>query len=116
MNKKQAVKKADELFSKEVRSVGYCEAQHITEPLCLGELQCAHIRSRRYMAIRWDRTNAVCLCGQHADYFTGHPLEWEEFVVGLRGPYAYDRLRQKGLNNPPQDPFEVIERLRAATS
>lgn len=116
MNKKQAVKKADDLFRDEVRATGFCEAHHHPPVTCNGNLQCCHIRSRRYMAIRWLRRNAVCMCAAHHLYFTHHPLEWEDFIIGLRGPNEYDELRRLGLTQPPQDPFEVIERLRAASS
>lgn len=116
MNKTQAVKKADALFSKEVRSVGYCEAQIYPPVKCNGNLQCCHIRSRRYRAVRWLRENAVCMCAAHHLYFTHHPLEWEEFAQALRGPMRFDRLREMALNNPPMDPFDVIERLSGSAT
>ena len=84
---------------------------------------CAHFAGHfglrgwsRYRAIRWLRENAVCMCAAHHLYYTHHPLEWEDFCIGLRGPTRYDELRRMGLNDPPMDPFDVIERLSGAST
>lgn len=109
MNKTQAKKKADVLFSKHIRSRERCELASYRRVACNGNLQCCHIRSRSYMAIRWADDNALSGCGAHHVYFTHHPLEWEQWCRD-RG-IDYDALRLRGLNDPPMDPFDVIEAL-----
>jgi hypothetical protein len=69
------LRRADELFSQKVRSVGYCEHCKSTE-----RLQCAHIVSRRYRGVRWFLGNALCLCSRCHLYFEHRPLEWQEYV------------------------------------
>lgn len=66
---------------------------------CLGSrrLQCAHVISRAYMAIRWDRRNAVCLCAACHTYFTRHPLEWQIWVEEKLGLQLYLTLRELAL-------------------
>jgi len=43
-------------------------------------LQCAHFRSRRKKATRWDEDNAIALCFGHHQYFHENPREFEEFM------------------------------------
>lgn len=73
------------------------------------KLQWAHVHSRRYLAIRWDRANSMVLCQAHHFMFTGHPLRWEQWCRDVDVPW--DELRVRALNDPPMDPHEVIERL-----
>jgi hypothetical protein len=63
-----STKKADALFSKAVRSRGKCEMAGLFPKIkCNGVLQCAHIISRRYRAIRWDvRQSALQLAPMDA--------------------------------------------------
>jgi hypothetical protein len=70
-------KKADSLFSAAVRSRERCEIAEwgLAGPPCSGVLQCCHIISRRYRAIRWDERNALCGCQAHHTYYTHRPLE-----------------------------------------
>jgi len=108
VNKTQAIKKADKLFREHIWARARCEIN--AGPVrCNGRYQCCHIRSRRYMAIRWSDDNALCGCAAHHLYYTHHPLEWEQLMLD-RG-IDYDGLRLRGLNDPPMDPFDVIERL-----
>lgn len=112
MNKTQAKKKADRMFSEAVRARGRCEI-NAGPARCNGVLQCCHIRSRSYMALRWDEANALAGCQAHHLYYTHRPLEWEQLMLD-RG-VDYDKLRIRGLSEPPMDPFEVIARYGAAT-
>jgi hypothetical protein len=113
VNKKAAKAKADRLFSLKVREIGYCQlAAWFPKIRCNGNLQCCHIISRRYGAVRYDERNAVAGCAAHHLYATHHPLEWG--VAVLNAGIDYAALRDVALNFPPQDPFEVIERLENA--
>lgn len=106
-------KRADVAFSKHVRERdGRCvPAEWFPEIRCNGNLQCCHLVSRRYHAIRWAEDNAVAGCAAHHMYGTHKPLEWNA-AISAAGIDLWD-LTQRALNDPPQDPAEVIERLKA---
>ncbi len=116
-----AVHAADMLFSTQVRESlgGACwaagrriEAQHrVTQ--CSGNLQCAHIVSRRYRALRWDSENAVPLCGGHHTYFTARPAHWEQFCREFG--VDWDTLRMRAINDPPMDPVAYLTQIGAQT-
>lgn len=106
-NSRSSLSAADALFSKNVRARGLCWGQGRTKFDCKGNLQCAHIISRRYRAIRWDEDNAVALCAAHHLYWTHRPLEWQE----LWGD-TYDVLRRRALNGPPEKAYDALVRLR----
>jgi hypothetical protein len=100
---------ADEVFAQQVRASlgGACWAFGEGRVLCNGAIQCAHIMSRRYHAIRWDKTNAVPLCMAHHVFYTYKPLEWEQLVrdAGV----DYDHLRWRALNERPVNPVDFLE-------
>ena len=111
MNRKQATAKADRLFSLRVRARGECQLAPLFPTItCNGGLQCCHVVSRRYKAVRWDERNALAGCAAHHLYGTHHPLEWQE-AMERTVPYA--SIRHAALNQPPMDPSVVIERLEA---
>ena len=86
------MRKADTAFSKFVRARdGRCLACGSTE-----FLQCAHIISRSYKAIRVDELNAVCLCRSCHLKFTHKPLEWVEWVED-NYPGRWAELKAKAL-------------------
>jgi hypothetical protein len=97
------------VFSLRVRASlgGACWAQGRSRPLCQGELQCAHIMSRRYRALRWSYDNAVPLCGAHHTFFTHRPAEWEESCRNWG--VDWDDLRRRAINDPPMDPVAYLE-------
>ncbi len=74
------------------------------------DLEWAHVMSRRYLAVRWDRANSMALCRTHHYMFTTHPLKWEQWCRDVDIPW--DELRVKALTGPPMQPVFVIERLR----
>lgn len=86
--------KADRLFSLVVRARGECAACHATE-----DLQCAHIRSRRFSWTRTLEANAVCLCRSCHMRFTHDPLLWVRWVDGRIGARAHDELRARSLSD-----------------
>jgi len=59
-------------------------------------LQCAHIISRSYKAIRVDPRNAVALCRSCHTRFTHRPLEWQAWV-DEQMPGRWEWLRKKAL-------------------
>ena len=80
ISRKGLKNKCDELFSLEVRYLGYCQLAGLDGINCGGHLQCAHIDTRGKHAIRWNRMNALCLCGGHHWYYTNNPKKWDKIV------------------------------------
>jgi 5-methylcytosine-specific restriction endonuclease McrA len=106
------LKTADAMFSKQIRARdGRCMGQG-SGPACSGYLQCAHIISRRYRAVRWDEANAIALCQAHHVYWTHRPLEWQVWVFNQG--IDYPSLRRRALNDPPEKPLDAIARMKAA--
>lgn len=107
------MKKADALFSKLVRSRGRCEGNGFTTFPCSGQLQCAHLISRRYKATRWLEGNAACLCKAHHVYWTHNPLEWDEWCGIQLGAIEWDELKRIAREGGKTDYPEVLARLKA---
>lgn len=103
-------RRADRLFSEKIRSRSVCELAG-TVIKCGGPLQCAHILSRRYHAIRWDEQNALCLCRDHHVYFTHRPFEWMR-LMDQRSPGLMDELWAKTREPWDKNLAAVVEALR----
>ncbi len=80
INKSLLKKKIDILFSKKIRSLGYCQADGKVGTRCGGVLQWAHIITRSNLRLRWQEENSLCLCYSHHNYFHREPLEFVEFL------------------------------------
>lgn len=94
MSKKRQnyMKRSDVLFSRLVRERdGRCLSCGSTD-----FLQCAHIISRSYKAIRTDFDNAVALCRRCHVRYTHQPLEWKDWVEA-HWPGRWDELKGKAL-------------------
>lgn len=104
---------ADRLFSLAIRERdGRCVR-------CNGTfgLQCAHKISRRYLATRWKKANAVALCSKCHLWQTHNPLEGDAFFDELVlthkfSPLAMWELRHHALTDPVPDIADVLEELR----
>ncbi len=83
---------ADALFSKLVRSVGYCEMAGAFGIACNGNLQCSHIFGRGARILRFERINAICACAAHHMYTTHHPYHFEDWCREQLGDAVYDEL------------------------
>ncbi len=59
-----------------------------------GQIQCAHICSRRYHATRWMMGNAMALCSGCHVRFTNDPIAWDDFVIERIGEAGYMELRR----------------------
>lgn len=67
-----------------------------------GQMQCAHIFSRRYTMTRTDEANAWCLCATCHRYLTENPLEHIEYAYATIGQARFLMLRDKayaGIGN-----------------
>lgn len=103
--------KADTAFSKWIRARdGHCvAASWFPDIKCNGNMQCCHIISRRYHAVRWDPANAVAACAAHHLYGTHHPLQWED--AARHAGIDYDDIRYRALHDRPMDPWDVLHWL-----
>lgn len=104
---KGAKKKADDLFSKIIRSRGYCEGCGSTK-----NLQTAHIISRRYSATRTNLDNAFCACAACHRYWTDHPVEFAVFVQAALGDSRYQALYMTSQSRVKVDWDAEVERLK----
>lgn len=102
--------KADREFSLRVRARGHCELAGRDAVSCLGNLQTAHIFSRRYHAIRWDEDNALCLCAAHHTFYT-HRVELWFLAIEELFPGRWAALRKR-INEPwDRDLLGALERI-----
>lgn len=114
MKSSAPLQRADTMFSKRIRERDEsCRAAGTDAVECKGYLQCAHLVSRRYRALRWSDQGAIALCMAHHMRFTHYPLEWQEWV-DLNQPTGlmWDDLKYLALNDPPEKPLEAISRMR----
>lgn len=89
------IKKCDAVFSKIIRSTGYCLWPETAEEKHKGRSECSHIFSRRYMAIRWHELNAKPLCTAHHFNWHKHPAEAAIFLATIRTPEEIKWLKEQ---------------------
>lgn len=107
-NKRKLIKKLDILFSKIVRSKGYCQICGKTD-----SLQCAHVLSRRHMQTRWDFDNALCLCWNcHFNFAHKDPIGFARWYDKEFGADAYDKLKAKANKILPVDYEKILQQLQ----
>lgn len=87
-NQKLAKKKSDKIFSEIIRSLGVDEYTGSNK----GQMQCAHIASRKFSNTRTDFRNAFCLSAGSHRYFHDHPLEFARFVRESWAGEHYDEV------------------------
>jgi len=95
-----AKKVADKRFSKETRALGMCMGKVKwlgPEFECKGPLQCAHIVSRRYLAVRWEDDNSLPLCAAHHMWLDTHPLEKDKQAIKWLGEDRFEELKNKAM-------------------
>ena len=101
-------RKADKLFSLKIREGKVCFNCGSVK-----NIQCSHIVSRSYKNTRWDLDNAIPLCQGCHLYFTFRPLEWEQYIIKIRGASVLKRLKIKALNLDTNIDYEkIIARLK----
>jgi hypothetical protein len=91
----------DALFSDCIRAAANtCEAMGVEylnggESLthCHGDLQCCHIKTRRYGALRCEPANAISMCARHHRWFTDNPASFGAFIEEIR-PGTEDLLNE----------------------
>ena len=108
---KGAKGKADALFSRLVRSKGFCEACAVgwePMPKSPGGLETAHIIGRKFSATRVEGIpgapgalglNAYCLCSSHHRRFGEWGMDWARWIEATIGVAGYDALHKKAQDN-----------------
>ncbi len=89
-SKRTLKNKLDKAFSQLVRARGFCDRCGMRDKT---KLQCAHIYSRRYLSIRWNLLNAMCLCAGCHFWWHQNPTEGVDFIREKMGEDNYERLR-----------------------
>ena len=107
-SKKTIKKKLDKLVGAHCRSKGVCEARRYSGDQCSTKLEWCHIKSRRYLSVRWSPNNCVCMCSAHHRYFTANPDEFIEFLE-QEFPHRLVALREEFLPSKPMKRWEMEE-------
>ena len=107
-------KQLDKLWSKAVRTKGYCELCGRKPPEVI--LHAHHIFSRRNYSTRYDLENAVCLCtGCHLYKAHKDVQEFSDWVLEHLGQEYIDNLRKKAhsiIKYTKEDKIIIIDKLK----
>ena len=101
--------KADALFSKQIRELGYCE--RCGKKAGEVQLQCAHWISRLYGHTRVVADNAFCLCAGCHMWFGLNPTEFGRWAIDKRGETTYLELRERSQLTGKVDWASELARL-----
>ena len=112
VNKSLLKRKCDMLFSRLVRSMGFCHFEGKDKVRCTPNLQCMHIIGRSNLRLRWDMMNCLSGCSGHHMYYTHHPLEFIETIMQCwPDRYKYVVAHRNELNQETYE--ETLNRLKA---
>jgi hypothetical protein len=103
----------DELFRRQVRAKGYCQAAGLDHVNCGGVLQTAHIEGRRNFRLRWEPLNALCLCAGHHRWYSDQPIAWAT-LIEREFPESWAFVAVHRWQRFDGDYAAVLERLRGA--
>jgi hypothetical protein len=78
---------------------------------CSGQVQWAHVLSRRHPALRWEEINGMSLCSGHHLYWHHEPAIAVERFVSLY-PERWAQLQRLHLLNPKINIREKFEALK----
>ncbi len=77
-----------------------------------GEGEAHHLISCRKHATRWDLNNAVILHRHCHDTVQHDPACNTRLAIDVLGSGAWDRLRARSTQDPPERPADAVRRLR----
>ena len=81
-----------------------------------GRMECSHIYSRKYRAIRWCKDNAMCKCNYCHRWWHQNPLDAAAWFVSLVGESFVDLLKEKRdskLKVPKTEEKEIAAHYKA---
>ncbi len=89
-----SVDSLDDVFSRLIRaSAGHeCQFWGRDGVRCSAQMQCMHLKSRRYRSTRWRKENAACGCAAHHRFYTDHPDLFYKAVEAL-WPGRWDEVQ-----------------------
>jgi len=109
--RKASMRQADKAFSTYIKDRDGWACRHCGRVAVV--MQCAHLVSRRYRAVRWSPDNAVALCAPCHVRYTFRPLEWEAWIEE-RFPGRLAELKARALAGVAHvDYGEVLEQIRS---
>ena len=107
-------KKLDKVCSDIIRARGYCVKCGGSG----GQLQTAHIFSRKNRAVRWDLDNLLTLDAKCHFWAHQNPIFFTEWVKEYLGEYQYSALKYRALMikqwtlEELQDLFKTLQKVR----
>lgn len=105
ITRKSIRRKLDSIVSEIVRAKGYCERCKRFD----GTLQTAHIFSRKYLNLRWDLDNLLCLDARCHFWAHQNPVEFTEWLKIYIGEIKYMNLRISANETKKWDNYELEE-------
>jgi hypothetical protein len=81
-----------------------------------GRMECSHIFSRKYRAIRWCKENAMCKCNYCHRWWHQNPLDAAAWFISIVGESFVDLLKEKRdskLKVPKTEEPEIAAHYRA---
>lgn len=105
------LKQCDVIFARLVRSRGVCQIKTDTD--CNGYLQCCHGFGRGYKPVRCEFWNAFCGCARHHQWWTAHPLQWDDWMKEQWGEALYLSRRLTAVKGDLPDWRERLVELKA---
>jgi 5-methylcytosine-specific restriction endonuclease McrA len=102
--RKMKLHDADKLFSQYIRTRDGWQCR-----ICGGieSIQCGHLVSRRYRALRWNPDNAIAICAKDHVFYTHRPLEWDA-TIEERWPGRLALLKVQALATYVRPDYEEI--------
>ncbi len=91
---------------------GYRWCQLCKRCMGLGGGEAHHPISRRKLATRWDLDNAVMLHRHCHDIVQHDPACNTRLAIDVLGSDAWDRLRARSVQDPPERPADAVRRLQ----
>ena len=102
--RKSNLKLVDRLFSSYIRTRDDWACR------CCGSvrnIQCAHVVSRRYRAVRWDSDNALALCSRCHVRYTYDPIAWQDWI-DEKFPGRMEQLRAKARQGVAHVDYDAL--------
>jgi hypothetical protein len=84
--------------------LGMTDKNHV----CSGNLEWAHIKSRRYLSLRWEPLNAFTLCSSAHFWFTNHPDLFTKWIE-REYPGRLEEVNKMFNKNTAYSEYHLIE-------
>jgi len=105
----------DTVFSLYIRRHGSCQLHGYGDVVCSNQLDCSHIKSRKYMSVRWDIGNAIASCKAHHFWQHAQPDQSTFALLEILGREHLDQLQlrfREGKKPTPDEKREIYRWLK----